>query len=98
MGRGRGMEVGGGVLRVSQGQTSAGFTATVAAVASDQTALLTASMGNSSQQFTLTASAPATLVSLSCAPSTLGSNATTSCTVTLNKPPASATTSAEHTS
>jgi len=74
-------------VNIGSGLSSATFTASVAAVTSNQGALLTASLNGASQSFTLsaTAPAPAQLSSLACAPSTLSSNASSTCTVTLNK-------------
>ena len=60
-------------------------TATAVQVNSNQTATVTASAGGITRTSTLNLVAPAHLTSLSCAPSTLGSNASTSCTVTLNQ-------------
>jgi len=74
-----------GSVNIGAGLNSAAFTATVAAVVSNQTALLTAALNGGSQTFTLTANAPAQLTSVSCAPATLGSNASSTCTVTLNQ-------------
>ena len=71
-------------VNIAAGLSSAAFTATVAAVVSNQSALLTATLNGISQAFTLTAAAPAQLTSLACAPSTLNSNASSTCTVALN--------------
>ena len=79
-------------VSVGTGTSSATFTATAAAVTSDQTALLTATLNSVSQTFTVTASAPAQLISVACAPATLGSSASTACTVTMNKAVSSAVT------
>jgi len=81
-----------GSVNIASGLSSATFTANVAAVTSDQSALLTATLNGGSQTFTLNAAAPAQLSTLACAPSTLGSNATSTCTVTLNKAALNATT------
>ncbi len=61
---------------------------------SNQSALLTATLNGISQSFTLNATAPAAtqLTSLACGPSTLGSNASSTCTVTLNQAATSAAT------
>ena len=74
-----------GSVNVGAGLSSATFTASVAAVTSNQGALLTASLNGASQSFTLSATAPAPvqLSSLACAPPSLGSNASSTCTVTL---------------
>ncbi len=71
-------------INIGAGLNSATFTAAVAAVTSNQGALLTASLNGGSQSFTLSATAPAQLSTLSCATSTLSSNASSTCTVTLN--------------
>ena len=81
-----------GSFNIGTGTNSGTFTATAAAVTSDQTALLTATLNSVSQTFTVTASAPAQLTSVACAPSTLASSASSSCTVTLNKVASSAAT------
>jgi hypothetical protein len=81
-----------GSVNIGSGLSSATFTATVAAVTSNQTALLTSSLNGGSKTFTLSASAPAQLTSVACAPSTLGSNASSTCTVSLNKAATSAAT------
>ncbi len=79
-------------MSIGTGLISATFTATVAAVGSDQSAVLTGSLNGTSKTFTLTASAPTQLTSVSCSPSTLGSNSSSTCTVALNKAAASAAT------
>lgn len=83
-----------GNVNIGAGLSSATFTATVAAVTSNQSALLTATLNGVSQSFTLsaTAPAPAQISSLACAPSTLSSNASSICTVTLNQAATSAAT------
>ena len=52
-----------GSVNIGTGLSSATFTATVAAVTSDQAALLTATLNSVSQSFTLSAAAPAQLTS-----------------------------------
>jgi len=81
-----------GGVNVGAGLSSAMFNAAVAAVTSNQSALLTATLNGVSQTFTLSAIAPAQLTSLACAPSTLGSNASSTCTLTLNQAATSAAT------
>ena len=73
-------------VNIGAGANSAAFTATVAAVTSNQSALLTASLNGVSQSFTLSAtvSASTQLTSLACGPSTLGSNASSTCTIALS--------------
>ena len=81
-------------VNIGAGLGSATFTATVAAVTSNQSALLTATLNGVSQSFVLSAAAPAPaqLTSLVCGPSILGSNASSTCTLTLNQAAASAST------
>src|SRR4029077_11305312 len=74
-----------GSVGVGAGQSSASFTATVGSIGSNKTALLSASLNGALQTFPLTANAPAQLSSVSCSPTSLGSNSSTSCTVSLNK-------------
>ena len=83
-----------GSVNIGAGLSSATFTATVAAITSNQSALLTATLNGASQSFTLsaTAPAPAQISSLACAPSTLSGNASSTCTVTLNQAVTSAAT------
>jgi len=80
-----------GSITVSSGQNTAQFTATAAQVSSSQTAVVTAGTGSTAQPFTLTLDPPVTMTSLACAPSSLGSNASSSCTVTLNEAALSST-------
>ena len=70
---------------VSAGQSSASFTANVGSISSNQTAIVTATLSGTSKTFTLTATALAQISTLSCSPSTLGSNASSTCTIALNK-------------
>ncbi|MBZ5634643.1 MAG: hypothetical protein LAO55_16090, partial [Acidobacteriia bacterium] len=71
-------------VTVGAGATTAGFTATVLSVITNQSALITATSGGQSQSFTLNLVAPAQLSSVSCAPGVLGTGQTTTCTVTLS--------------
>ncbi len=75
-------------VNIGPGLSSATFSASVASVVSNQTAMLTATLNGVSRTFALTATgdAPDQLSSLSCSPSTLASNATSTCTVALNSP------------
>ena len=73
---------------VTSGASSASFSATAATVATSQTAVITATLGSSSQTASLTLLPPLALVSLQCSPTTLGSGAASTCTVTLNEAPA----------
>ena len=70
---------------VAGGQTAANFTVTAAQVSSNQTATLTAGTGSAAKTTTLTLAAPLQLTSLTCNPSTLGSNASSACAASLNK-------------
>jgi hypothetical protein len=78
-------------VTVPAGQTSATFMATSAFVSANQTAVLTASGGGVSLTSTLNLIAPAQQASLSCAPSTLGGNASSMCTVSLSQAATGAT-------
>jgi hypothetical protein len=81
-------------VSIDAGLSSATFTAAAAAVVSNQSAVLTATLDGVSQTFTLTTTAPSStqLTSLACTLSTLGSNASSTCTVSLNNPASSAAT------
>ena len=79
-------------VTIAAGQTSSGFTATGALLSANQSATVTANAGGVNLTNTISLVAPAQLSSLACAPSTLGSNASGTCTVTLNKAATSATT------
>ena len=73
-------------INVGAGQSSAAFNATVAAVTSNQVAMLTATLSGVSKTFavTATAAASAQLTSLSCTPAALTSNLSATCTVKLS--------------
>jgi hypothetical protein len=74
-------------VNISAGQSSAAFSATVAAVTASQPALLTASLNGGSKTFTVTAAvATVQLTSLACTPTALTSNLSTTCTVQLDGP------------
>ena len=77
---------------VTAGASSAGFTATAATVATDQTATITASANGVTRISTLNVSAPAQLASLACAPLTLSAGTAATCTLSLTKAAAAATT------
>ncbi|MBZ5636727.1 MAG: hypothetical protein LAO55_26675, partial [Acidobacteriia bacterium] len=66
-------------VTVGAGATTAGFTATVSAVSSNQTAVLTATANSVSQTFNLSL-VSVQLSSISCAPGVLGTGQTTTCT------------------
>ena len=77
-------------VTVASGQTTASFTATAATVNTDQNGVtITASAASVTTTTTLNLLAPAQLQSVSCAPSTIGSSATSTCTAALNKAAAS---------
>ena len=70
---------------VAAGAITATLNATTGAVPSDQTATVTATLNGVSQTATLNLVAPVALSSLACNPTSLGSSATSTCTVTLSK-------------
>jgi len=73
--------------------TAASFTVSTAAIPTDQIATLTATYNGSSAQANLPLVSPVLVSSLGCNPTSLGPNASTTCTVTLSKPaPASGAT------
>src|SRR6185437_10267648 len=79
-----------GTVTVSPGATSAGFTATIAAVTAAQTATLTASAGGATQTFGISLGATGqsepgvALSQLSCSKSSITGSGSDTCTVTLN--------------
>lgn len=77
-------------VTVAQGSLSASFSASVKAVTSAQSAVLTAKAGTVSKTstFSLTpaSAAPVLLASVSCSPSSLSASASASCTATLTAP------------
>jgi uncharacterized protein (TIGR03437 family) len=77
-------------VTVVAGSLSGSFVATVGPITQDQTALLAAITNGGSASVTLGAIVPTALSSVSCAPSSLASNGTSTCTVSLNKPAANA--------
>ena len=72
-------------VTAAAGATTVGFTATVGSVTTNQTATLTATANSTAKTTSLTLVAPAQLTGVSCAPSTLGTAQSSTCTVTLNK-------------
>ena len=72
-----------GSVAVSTGQSSATFTATIGAPSSNQTATVTVTLNGVSRTASVSLVVPS-LVSVACNPSTLGSNQSSSCTVTLS--------------
>jgi uncharacterized protein (TIGR03437 family) len=79
-------------VTIASGQTSNTFTATGGLVSTNQTGVVTASAGGVTKTSTLSLMAPAQVTSVACAPSSLGSNASSTCTVTLNEAATSAAT------
>jgi hypothetical protein len=73
------------LVNVAAAATTATFTANTGSITSDQTATVTASLNGSSSPVNLTLSAPVLVSSLQCAAGALGSNTSTTCTVTLTK-------------
>jgi hypothetical protein len=73
-------------VTVTSGSTTAPFTVSTGAVGTDQNGTLTASYNGTSQSISLTLAATTVISSLYCSPTTLGANASSSCTVTLSKP------------
>jgi uncharacterized protein (TIGR03437 family) len=69
-------------LTISQGQTGGQFTANVAAVSSDQVAIVSATVGSETIQFSISLNRPSLLMSMSCAPASLASMQSSTCTVT----------------
>jgi uncharacterized protein (TIGR03437 family) len=80
-------------VTVTTGATTANFTATAGAVTANQTATVTASLNSSSKTASLTITPPAagTISALQCAPTTVVSGGTSTCTVTLSKAATSST-------
>ena len=75
-------------VTVSAGQSSAQFGATVVGVSANEMATITASLNGGTQSATLTLTAPvvpAVLSSLTCAPGSLNSGQSATCTVALDK-------------
>ena len=65
--------------------SSARFTATAGTISADQNATLTATYNGSSANTSVSLVAPILVSSLACAPTTLGPNTSSTCTVTLSK-------------
>ncbi len=73
-------------VKVAAGATTATFSATAAAaIASNQSATVTATLGGSSQTATISLLAPVLVSGVACAPSSLGQSAVSTCTVTLTQ-------------
>ncbi|HKE25386.1 MAG TPA: IPT/TIG domain-containing protein [Bryobacteraceae bacterium] len=74
-----------GAVTVPAGATTASFTASTASLLVNQTATVSASLNGASQSFNISLVAPVLVSSLQCQASSLASNASTTCTVTLNQ-------------
>ena len=72
-------------VTVAAAATSATFSATTTTIASNQSATLTATYNGTSANTSLSLLAPVMVSSLACNPTTLGSNCTSTCTVTLTQ-------------
>jgi trimeric autotransporter adhesin len=73
-------------VTVAAGASTASFSATAAAtIASNQSAVVTATLGTGSKTAAISLTAPVLLSYLSCLPTTLGQSAVSSCTVTLSQ-------------
>jgi len=72
-------------VTVAAGALSGSFAATAGTLTTDSTATVTASLNGVTQSATLSLVSPVLLTSLSCTPSSLGSGASSSCTVVLSK-------------
>jgi len=72
-------------VTVPGGASSANFMATAGTVSTTQTAAVTATFNGTSQQVSLSVASQLVVSSIGCSPSSLTSNASTTCTVTLNR-------------
>ncbi|HVX57257.1 MAG TPA: hypothetical protein VHA37_05990, partial [Candidatus Saccharimonadales bacterium] len=73
-------------VTVASGATTATFSATVgASIPSDQNAIVTATLGSSSQVTTVALQAPNLILSLACTPASLNPGAASTCTITLSQ-------------
>ncbi len=72
-------------VTVAAGATTASFTATAGTVTANQTATVTASLSGSTVVATVTITPPVKVTALQCAPNTVNSGSTSSCTVTLSQ-------------
>src|SRR5207302_4097745 len=61
------------------------FSATTTSIPSDQSSTITATYNSTSGTATIGLVSPVTVTSLACAPTSLGQNASSTCTVTLSK-------------
>ncbi len=75
-----------GSVQVAAGATTATFSATSAAsIASNQSAIVTATLGSSSQMAAISLLTPMLVSGVACTPASLGQNAAGTCTVTLTQ-------------
>jgi len=72
-------------VTVAAGATTATFNATTATIGSNQSAIITATYNSSSANATVSLVAPVLVSSLTCNPTSLGQNASSTCTVTLTQ-------------
>ena len=72
-------------VTVAAGSSTAAFSATTAAIPSDQSGIVTATLNSVSQSATVNLVAPVVLSAVACNPTSLGPNASSTCTVTLTK-------------
>ena len=72
-------------VAVAGGSTTGTFSVATASLSSTQTVSITATLNGVSASTTISLLAPVTLTSLGCAPASLGPNASSTCTVTLNQ-------------
>lgn len=72
-------------VTVPAGASTANFTTIAGSITTDQTAVVTASLGGSSQTANLSLVTSLLVSALSCAPSSIGNGVTAACTVTLSK-------------
>jgi hypothetical protein len=73
-------------VNVAQGSTIGTFTATTATLTAAQSGTVTATYNGSSKTLNFNLTLKQVVSSIQCSPSTLGSNATATCTVTLSIP------------
>ena len=72
-------------VTVAAGSASGAFAATTGALSTSQSATLTATLNSASATTSVSLVAPTTPTTLNCAPNSVGPNATSTCTITLNQ-------------
>jgi trimeric autotransporter adhesin len=77
-------------VTVAVGSTTAPFTVSTGSLSANQNGTLTATYNGSSQSVAFSLSATTVISSLQCSPTTIGSQSTSNCTVTLSAPASSA--------